>query len=104
MKLLFDGAWPRRPQRLQTDRGVEFYNAVVRAFAKKQNVELFSTNSPFKCTLVERFNRTLRTMLYKYFMAHKSKRCYNVLHNVVTAYNQRPSRTIGVPPATVPRT
>ena len=83
MKLLFDEAWPRKPQRLQTDRGVEFYNAEVRKFLREQNVELFSTNSPFKCALVERFNRTLKTMLYKYFTAHKTKRWYDVLDNMV---------------------
>jgi transposase InsO family protein len=101
MELLFDEAWPRKPQRLQTDRGVEFYNAAVRRFLREQNVELFSTNSPFKCALVERFNRTLKTMLYKYFTAHKTRRWYDVLDSMVTAYNQRPNRTIGAPPATV---
>ena len=101
VKLLFDEAWPRKPKRLQTDRGVEFYNVQVREFLREQNVELFSTNSPFKCALVERFNRTLKTMLYKYFTSHKTKRWYNVLDQMVTAYNQRPNRTIGVPPATV---
>lgn len=101
MKLLFEKALPRRPQRLQTDRGVEFYNGSVRAFLREQNVELFSTNSPFKCALVERFNRTLKTMLYKYFTAHKTKRWYDVLDNMVRAYNQRPNRTIGAAPATV---
>jgi transposase InsO family protein len=101
MKMLFEEAWPRKPQRLQTDRGLEFYNGEVRAFLKEQNVELFSTNSPYKCALVERFNRTLKTMLYKYFTAYKTKKWYDVLDNMVTAYNQRPNRTIGVPPATV---
>ena len=101
MRLLFDGARPRKPQRLQTDRGLEFYNAGVRAFLREQNVELFSTNSPFKCALVHRFNRTLKTMMYKYYTAQKTKRWYDVLDSMVTAYNQRPNRTIGVPPATV---
>jgi transposase InsO family protein len=101
MRLLFDEARPRKPQRLQTDRGLEFYNREVRAFLTEQNEELFSTNSPFKCALVERFNRTLKTMMYKYFTANKTKRWYDVLNNMVTAYNQRPNRTIGVPPATV---
>jgi hypothetical protein len=73
----------------------------VREFLREQNVELFSTNSPFKCALVERFNRTLKTMMYKYFTANKTKRWYGVLDNMVAAYNQRPNRTIGVPPATV---
>ena len=73
----------------------------VREFLREQNVELFSTNSPFKCALVERFNRTLKTMRYKYFTSHKTKRWYNVLDQMVTAYNQRPNRSIVVPPATV---
>jgi len=101
MKLLFKQTWPRKPKRLQTDRGVEFYNAQVRAFLKEQNVKLFSTNSPFKCGLVERFNRTLKTMLYKYFTSHKTKKWHNVLDQMVAAYNRRPNRTIGAPPAAV---
>ena len=39
--------------------------------------------------------------MYKYFTANKTKRWYDVLDNMVAAYNQRPNRTIGVPPATV---
>ena len=101
MKRLFDEARPRKPQRLQTDRGLEFYNGEVRAFLREQNVELFSTNSPFKCALVERFNRTLKTMLYKYFTSHKTTKWCDVLGEMVNAYNQRPNRTIGVAPATV---
>jgi hypothetical protein len=34
VRLLFDEAWPRKPQRLQTDRNVEFYNGDVREFLK----------------------------------------------------------------------
>jgi len=48
MHKLFEIAAPRKPRRLQTDKGKEFYNAPVRNFLKEQGVELFSTNSDNK--------------------------------------------------------
>ena len=101
MRELFKRAAPRKPTRLQTDKGLEFYNNSVKEFLVAQQVELFSTNSDMKAALVERFNRTLKSRIYKHFTEHRTERYVNVLQDFVYAYNHARHRTIGRAPADV---
>jgi transposase InsO family protein len=101
MHALFDMASPRKPKRLQTDKGVEFYNARVRKFLADRGVELFSTNSDKKAAIVERFNRTLKTRLYKHFTAWNTRKYVDILSDIVRGYNRAYHRTIGRRPADV---
>ena len=94
MRNLFKQAAPRRPRRLQTDKGKEFYNAAVRKFLAEQGVELFSTNSDHKAAIVERFNRTLKHRMYKYFTAWNTRRYVDVLADMVYSYNNSYHRAI----------
>jgi transposase InsO family protein len=101
MSQLFKRAAPRKPTRLQTDKGKEFYNAAVRNFLRKQGVELFSTNSDHKAAIVERFNRTLKARIYKHFTAMNTRRYVDVLAGMVHSYNHSRHRTIARKPADV---
>ena len=57
-----------QPIRLQTDRGTKFTNRVFQKFLKENNVHFFTTyNDETKASIVERFNRTLKTKMWKYF-------------------------------------
>ena len=94
MRKLFKQASPRRPTRLQTDKGKEFYNSSVRKFLTEQGVELFSTNSDHKAAIVERFNRTLKHRIYKHFTAWNTRRYMDVLADMVHSYNNSYHRTI----------
>ena len=100
-KKLFAEAAPRKPERLQTDRGKEFLNKDVKALLKDKGVELFQTFSDKKAAVVERFNRTLKTRIWTYFSATETKRYIDVLPEIVTAYNNSYHRSIGMPPALV---
>ena len=52
----------RRPIRLQTDKGTEFTNRVFQKFLKEHDAHFFTTyNEETKASIVERFNRTLKT-------------------------------------------
>jgi len=57
----------RCPRNLQTDKGREFYNAEVRGFVEKREINHYSTYSVLKASIVERFNRTLKNSMWKYF-------------------------------------
>ena len=104
MRQLLKQASPRKPTRLQTDKGKEFYNAPVRKFLSEQGVELFSTNSDHKAAIVERFNRTLKHRIYKHFTANNTRRYVDVLPDIVRSYNNSYHRTIGRRPKDVTRT
>ena len=57
-----------RPHTLQTDRGMEFLNKSVQALLRKRGVHHFSThNVKTKASVVERFNKTLKTRMWHYF-------------------------------------
>ena len=91
----------RVPKRLQTDKGTEFLNKPVQQFLKKHNVHFFTTETEMKASIVERFNRTLKTRMYKYFTAKNTLRYIDVLQDLVNAYNNTSHRSIGMVPANV---
>ena len=94
----------RIPDRIQSDQGTEFENRHVRALFQEHNIELFSVKSAYKAAIVERWNRTLKTKLWKYFTAKNTYKWLDVLQDIVYAYNHRKHRTIDCPPASVDET
>ena len=69
----------RIPKRLQTDQGKEFYNTPVRRLLDKHGIELFSIKSAYKAALVERFNRTLKHRIWRYFTSKFTSKWTDVL-------------------------
>ena len=51
--------------------------------------------------IVERFNRTLKTRMYRYFTQSKSYRYVDVLQDLVQSYNHTYHSSIGMAPASV---
>ena len=77
----------RIPLRIQTDQGKEFYNQHVQSLFNSHNIELFSVKSAYKCALVERFNRTVKTKLWKSFTANNTWKWLDILPNIIYGYN-----------------
>jgi hypothetical protein len=98
---LFELTKPRMPQRLQTDKGKEFFNKDVTKLLRSKNIHHFASNSDNKAAVVERFNRTIKTDLWTYFTAQDTKRYTNILQDVLYAYNHRVHRSIGMCPVDV---
>jgi transposase InsO family protein len=87
------------PNLLQTDRGTEFLNSSVQAVFKKYNIHHYwSFNDDIKAAVVERFNRTLKTRMYRYFTARHTNRWIDVLPSLIESYNNAFHRTIGMTP------
>ena len=85
LKLIFEKCSFRR---MQTDKGREFLNSSVKQLLKDTNTELWiSENDDVKAALVERFNRTLKDKMYKYFTANNTKRWIDILDKLVNNYN-----------------
>ena len=78
----------RKPLKLQTDKGTEFKNRLMQKLLREENIDFFTTeNEDIKAAVVERFNRTLKERLWRYFTKTKDTRYLDVLPNVVDAYN-----------------
>jgi transposase InsO family protein len=87
------------PNLVQTDRGTEFLNSKVQDVFKKFNIRHYwSFNDDIKAAVVERFNRTLKTRMYRYFTAHHTNRWFDVLQPLIDSYNNSFHRTIGMTP------
>ena len=91
----------RHPNRLQTDRGKEFYNRTFQRWLDEQGIHHFSTEGDAKASVVERFNRTLKERLYRYFTAANTLRFDDVLPELVQGYNATRHRSIGMAPQDV---
>lgn len=91
----------RIPKRLQSDQGKEFYNSEVKKVLDKYHVELFSVKSAFKAAMVERWNRTIKTKIWKYFTSRNTHKWLDILPKIIYAYNHSKHRVIGTQPANV---
>lgn len=91
----------RTPKNLQTDKGKEFYNSRFKQLMKLYNVNHYSTFSNMKASVCERFNRTLKTCMWREFNYQGSHNWLKILPRLVDEYNNRRHRTIGMKPSDV---
>lgn len=91
----------RIPKNLQTDMGTEFYNTDFKQLMKQKNINHYSTFSPIKACIVERFNRTLKEQMWKKFSLQGSYKWVTILENLVKDYNNKKHRTIKLAPVDV---
>ena len=85
----------RSPEKLQTDKGTEFLNRNFQSFLKERNIYSFTTNSELKASVVEHFNHTLKTRMWKYFTVKNALVYIDILQNIVHGYNNSYHRSIG---------
>ena len=88
----------RIPDRLQTDEGTEFTNQQFQKFLQSKGVQHFVTYNETKAQIVERFNRTLKTRMWRFFTQVNSYRYLDDLDDLVDSYNSSRHRSIGTAP------
>jgi transposase InsO family protein len=94
----------RKPSRLFTDRGTEFLGRPFREFLEEQGIhQLYSHNDTVKASVAERYNRTLKTRLWKFFSYANSKKYLAILPHIVSAINHSYHRSIKMRPVDVNR-
>ena len=86
------------PKMIWADRGTEFYNKNVKELLKEHKISLYSTGNPEKSSVVERWNRTMKTWLWKYFTANGTHKYLDVLQELVKKYNSTKHRSIKLTP------
>ena len=79
MKTIFK---ERKPEKLWTDKGKEFYNKNV-----KDLVELYSTENEEKSSIVKRWIRTMKEKMWKYFTDNNTYTYIDILPDLVEDYN-----------------
>lgn len=92
----------RKPWILTTDRGREFSGKPFQEFLQSEFIiHKYATSPDVKCAIVERYIRTLKTRIWRFFTKYNTKRYIDVLPDIVSAINHSYHRTIGVSPASV---
>ena len=94
-KLLFKKETPRF---LWVDNGTEFYNSELKELLKKLGIKMYSTNNAEKVSIVERWNRTIKTQLWKYFSANGTYKWIDIIQPLIDKYNNTKHRSIGFTP------
>ena len=84
----------RKPQYLCTDKGKVYYNKNMKELLEKNNITLNSTENEEKSSVCERWNRTIKTKMWKQFTVQGNtqylnippkipKRCNNTKHSSI---------------------
>ena len=87
-----------KPEKLWTDQGGEFYNAKMKAWCKKHNIILYSTFGDHKAAVIERFNRTIKEMLYRTMTQMYTDDWLTYLPDLLKTYNNRIHSSTGHTP------
>ena len=82
------------PQKLWTDKGKEIYKGLMKDLLEENNVQLYSTENEETSTIVERLNRAIKRMMWKYFTANNTTTYINVLQEIIDKYNRTYHRSI----------
>lgn len=97
------GGFKRSPKVLQTDRGLEYNNAILKRFLSSRSISLQFplTQSKHKASIAERFNQTIQSRIYKFFTARNTKRYIEILPKLTKHYNHTVHKTIKMKPVNV---
>ena len=88
----------RIPKHIWVDEGKEFYNRNIDEWLKENNIIRYSTHGEHKSAVVERFNRTLKTNMWKRFTAENTRNWIDMLNKLMSEYNNRKHSTIKMTP------
>ena len=83
----------RKPEKLWVDKGKEFYNSEVKAL-----IDLYSTENEEKSSIAERWNRTMKEKMFRYFSANNTRKYVDVLDDMVRNYNETVHSSIKMTP------
>lgn len=87
---------------LATDRGKEFVGKKFQQVLRKHDIHHHCATSPdVKCAIVERYIRTLKGRIWRYFTKNKTVNYLKVLQSIVQATNNSMHRTLGRTPNSI---
>ena len=89
----------RKPNFIQSDEGSEFTNKLVQKFFNDNNIKWYHTyNRDIKCSICERYNRTILNKIYKNFTLNNNTIWIKDLNKSVKEYNISFHRSIKMTP------
>ena len=86
----------RKPHYLWTDKGKEYYNKHVKELLDKNKITLYSTENEEKSSVCERWNRTIKTRMWKQFTVQGNTQYLDMLPKLVKQYNNTKHSSIKI--------
>jgi hypothetical protein len=84
----------RVPEKLQTDKGVEFKNRRVQALMQERNIDHFFTQNESKANYAEWAIKNVKLRLSRYRSRHQSHRSVDIIGDVTKSYNATYHRSL----------
>lgn len=95
----------RRPIKIQSDKGKEFDNRALKKYFIEHEMRYNTTRDPaIKASICERFIRTIKGIIFKYFTHTDATKYIDVLDGLLCIYNNRIHSSIGISPSNVNET
>lgn len=90
------------PRHIQTDKGTEFISKHVQQYFQERGINYYTTNNPdIKASIVERFQRTLKMRMWRYFTHKNTYKYIDILQDLLFAYNHSIHSSIKMRPCDV---
>ena len=86
------------PKKIRTDMGGEFNSKQFKSLIKKMNIQLYFSLLKRKCAFIERFNLTIKQLLYKILFHNSSLKWTFFLPQAMRIYLSRDHRTTKMSP------
>jgi hypothetical protein len=82
----------RMPSKIWVDEGLEFYNVKMTKYLGDNGIVRYSTQGDGKSVMIERFNRTLKTKMWRQFTEKQTNRWVDMLAELLEWYNHKEHR------------
>lgn len=93
---------PYLPSEIYSDRGLEFESGKMKAYFKEKGIEKFASRTgDVKAAVAERFIKTMKHRLYKWFSEKNNLRWIGVLPKILKAMNGTVNKATGMTPNSV---
>lgn len=88
----------KTPHSIYMDKGLEFNSAIFKNYCNEYNITLIFSQSITKAALVERSQRTLQGIMFRFMDNFDTNRYIDDLQKIVSTYNSKINRTIKMSP------
>jgi len=88
----------RIPKKLWVDNGTEFYNKIFKSFCEENEITIYSTYNEGKAVVIERFNRTFKTWMWKEFTKQGNQKWLHLIKPLLEKYNNKIHSSTGISP------
>ena len=88
----------RKPEYLWTDKGKQCYNKFFGDLLNKNKITLYSTENEEKSSVCERWNKTIKTKVWKQFTVRGDTQYLDILPKILEQYNNTKHSLIKMTP------